>query len=80
MTFVVVANFETKFLEKLKLADEVGDDGLPSKGKSGKKRKIAGAGGKKKRAKVVMDLDSDSEEEPDLGSTSDDDTTLGDHD
>jgi len=67
-----VADFEKKFLAKLKEDDEVGDDGLPSRKKGGKKRKIAGDGGKKKRAKVVFVCDSDdSDDEGSIGGDSD---------
>ena len=58
-----IAAFETKFLEKLMVADEVGTDGLSLKKKNGKKRKIPGQGGPKKRAKVTICMDSDTEDE-----------------
>lgn len=75
-----IAEFETKFLEKLKVADEVGDDGKPTKNKKGKKRKTPGDGGGKKRTKVVISLDSDDEEEQAAEENEDsdgDETTLG---
>lgn len=63
---VQTLEWEENFLQLLRTADGVGDDGVPTTGKGGKKRKIPGQGGPKKRAKVVLCFDSDDEDEEEM--------------
>ena len=74
-----IEQFETKFLEKLKVEDAIGDDGLPANKKNGKKRKIPGDG-PKKRQKVTISTDSDDEDAPTLAAISQDASDSGNDD
>lgn len=74
-----IEQFETKFLEKLKVEDAIGDDGLPTNKKNGKKRKIPGDG-PKKRQKVTISTDSDDEDAPTLAAISQDASDSGNDD
>ena len=70
---VDIAAFETKFLAKLKVADAIGEDGLPTNKKDGSKKRKCPGDGPKKRQKVIISTDSDDEGELSTASRDDDD-------